>query len=84
MIPTSGTAVLLGEKIQNGKCDVFSRIGSVIETPTFYANFNASENLELHCGYMDGGYEHIDDTLSMLGFSDTANKPVKSFALGMK
>jgi ABC-2 type transport system ATP-binding protein len=84
MIPTSGTVILLGEKIQNGNNSVFSRIGSIIETPIFYGEFNACENLKLHCGYMGSGKEHIADTLSLFGLSEVKNKPVKNFSLGMK
>lgn len=84
MIPTSGAVVLLGEKIKKGNCTVFSHIGSIIETPIFYGDFNSRENLELHCGYMGGGYENIDDTLSLFGLSEAMNKPVKNFSLGMK
>lgn len=84
MIPSSGTVALLGEKITNGKNEVFSRIGSIIETPVFYGDFDARKNLELHCGYMGGGYNDIEDTLSLFGLSKVENKPVKNFSLGMK
>jgi len=84
MIPTSGTVILLGKNIRNSNNAIFSRIGSIIETPIFYGEFNARESLELHCGYMGGGYEHIDDNLSLFGLSEATNKPVKNFSLGMK
>jgi ABC-2 type transport system ATP-binding protein len=84
LIPTSGTVALLGEEIKNGNNTAFSHIGSIIETPIFYGDFNARENLELHCGYMGGGYEHIDDTLSSFGLSAAINRPVKNLSLGMK
>jgi ABC-2 type transport system ATP-binding protein len=84
MIPTSGMVSMLGEEIANGKNAVFSRIGSIIETPVFYGNFNARKNLELHCGYMGIGNESITDTLSLFGISETGNKPVKNYSLGMK
>ncbi len=85
MIPTSGTVSLLGEKIKNGPNAVFSRIGSIIETPVFYGEFDARKNLELHSEYTGGnGYKRIEDTLSLFGLSAATNKPVKSFSLGMK
>lgn len=84
MIPSSGTVALLGEKIINGKNEVFSRIGSIIETPVFYGDFDARKNLEIHCGYMGGGYNAIEDSLSLFGLSKVENKPVKNFSLGMK
>ena len=84
MIPTSGTVALLGEKIKNDHNAVFSRIGSIIETPMFYDEFDARKNLELHAGYMSGGCEHIDEMLSLVGLGAAIHKPVKSFSLGMK
>jgi ABC-2 type transport system ATP-binding protein len=74
----------LGEEIKNDRNPVFSRIGSIIETPVFYGNFNARKNLELHCGYMGVKSEYIDETLSLLGLSGVENKPVKNYSLGMK
>lgn len=75
---------MLGEKISNSNNAVFSRIGSIIETPIFYGEFDARKNLELHCGYMGGGYEHIEENLLLFGLSGVMNKPVKNFSLGMK
>lgn len=84
MIPTSGTVVLLGEKIKDKNNVVFSRIGSIIETPIFYEGFDAHKNLELHCGYMCGGYERIEETMLLFGLAEVMDKPVKKFSLGMK
>lgn len=84
MIPTSGTVILLGEKIEDKNNAVFSRTGSIIETPIFYEEFDARKNLELHCGYMCGGYEHIEETMLLFGLAEVMNKPVKKFSLGMK
>ena len=84
MKPTSGTVVMLGENIKDGGSPVFSRIGSIIEMPVFYENFDAYKNLELHCRYMGSGYERIEETLSLLGLRDVGKKVVKNFSLGMK
>ena len=84
IIPTSGTVALLGEEITNSNNAVFSRIGCIIETPAFYDCFDARKNLELHCGYMGGGHENIEDNISLLGLSKATDKPVKNFSLGMK
>ena len=67
-----------------GNSPVFSRIGSIIESPVFYNHLSAYDNLELHCRYMGAGYENIEETLSLLGLSETGNKAVGKFSLGMK
>ena len=82
--PDSGTVCLLSESVVGGNSPVFSRIGSIIESPVFYNHLTAYGNLELHCGYMGAGYENIVETLSLLGLSETGNKSVGKFSLGMK
>ena len=83
--PTEGTVELFGETLENKSCDVFRRMGSIIEFPTFYEHMSGRDNLRLHCEYM--GYYNKDSlaqTLDMLGLSDAADKPVKRYSLGMK
>lgn len=82
--PDCGTVCLLGERVAGGNSPVFSRIGSIIESPVFYNHLSAYDNLELHCRYMGAGHENIEETLSLLGLSETGNKPVGKFSLGMK
>ena len=82
--PDAGTITLLGERIEKGNHSAFSRIGSIIESPVFYQHLSARENLELHCGYMGAGYEHIGETLELLRLSETGSKAVGKFSLGMK
>lgn len=84
LTPDTGTITLLGERIEKGSHLVFSRIGNIIESPVFCQHLSAHKNLELHCGYMGTGYEHIEETLEMLGLSETGNKAVGKFSLGMK
>ena len=84
MFPDSGTVCLLGETIQKRNNPVFSRIGSIIESPVFYSHLSAYENLELHCKYMGCGSEKIAGTLSLLGLSETGSKAVSHFSLGMR
>ena len=46
---------------------------------------SGKDNLQLHCEYM--GYYNkgsIDEVLEMLNLGEAANKPVKSYSLGMK
>ena len=72
--PTEGAVELFGETLENTSYDIFRRMGSIIEFPTFYEHMSGRDNLWLHCEYM--GY--------MLGLSEAADKPVKKYSLGMK
>ena len=83
MIPTAGTISILGEDITENNNTPFYKMGSIIETPLFYEEFNARKNLEIHCAYMRTGYEQIEEMLLLLGLNDN-DKLVKHFSLGMK
>jgi len=83
--PTAGTIQIFGETLTPKSYDVLKRMGSIIEFPTFYDHMTGYDNLKLHCEYM-GYYHHgsIENALAMLGLSDAAGKPVKTYSLGMK
>lgn len=83
--PTEGTVELFGETLENTSYDMFRRMGSIIEFPTFYEHMSGRDNLQLHCEYM-GYYSKgsLEEALDMLGLSDAADKPVKRYSLGMK
>ena len=83
--PTEGTVELFGETLENTSYEVFKRMGSIIEFPTFYEHMSGRDNLKLHCEYM--GYyskDGVDESLNMLGLLEAADKPVKRYSLGMK
>ena len=83
--PTQGTIELFGETLTSTSYGVLKRMGSIIEFPCFYEHMSGKENLQLHCEYM-GYYApgSVDNALEMLGLSETANKQVKRYSLGMK
>ena len=83
--PTDGTIELFGEILTPTSYTVLERMGSIIEFPTFYEHMTGAENLEMHCAYM-GYYSPgcVKNALRMLGLDADADKPVKSYSLGMK
>ena len=83
--PTEGTVELFGQTLENTSYEVFKRMGSIIEFPTFYEQMSGRDNLKLHCEYM--GYyskDSLNEALNMLGLAEAADKPVKRYSLGMK
>lgn len=83
--PTKGTVELFGKTLETTSYEVLKRMGSIIEFPTFYEHMSGKDNLQLHSEYM--GYYNkgsIDEVLEMLNLREAANKPVKSYSLGMK
>ncbi|KRU28384.1 ABC transporter ATP-binding protein [Clostridium sporogenes] len=83
--PTKGEYELLGKKM--GDREVFGRIGAIIETPGFYPNLTARENLDIHRRLMGiPNKEYIDEALEIVGLTnyDIKKKKVKKYSLGMK
>lgn len=83
--PTEGTVELFGQTLENTSYEVFKRMGSIIEFPTFYEQMSGRDNLKLHCEYM--GYyskDSLSEALNMLELAEAADKPVKRYSLGMK
>lgn len=83
--PTAGMVELFGEKLTPSSYELLKRMGSMIEFPCFYDHMSGKENLQLHCEYM--GYyapNSVEDALGLLGLTEAAAKPVKSYSLGMK
>jgi len=83
--PTSGDVEILGAKLTDKSYEILKRMGTIIEYPIFYEKLTARETLELHCEYM-GYYDkkEIAHVLNLVKLSNTENKQVKDFSLGMK
>ena len=84
--PTEGSIKLFGLDAHDGKNrkEIYTRIGSIIETPGFYPQLNAVENLKIFCK-LRGDYDpaNIEKVLKLVNLSDE-NKPFKNYSLGMK
>ena len=84
--PTKGNYSIYGVSYQDKEIkNIRTRISAIVETPTIYMSLTAKENLIEH--YKTIGlpsYDNIDELLSLVGLSNTQNKKVKYFSLGMK
>jgi len=83
--PTSGDIEIFGQKLTDQSYEVLKRLGTIIEYPIFYEDLTAKETLELHCEYM-GYYDkkEISHVLDLVKLTNTEEKRVKDFSLGMK
>ncbi len=83
--PTSGDVEIFGERLTDRSYELLKRMGTIIEYPIFYEKLTARETLELHCEYM--GYynkQEIAHVLNLVKLTNTEEKRVKDFSLGMK
>ena len=82
---TSGSIELLGQSSEKDLENARKHIGSLIETPSFYGNMSAKENLEVSRLVRNiAGKKCIDEVLNLVGLSDATGKKFKNFSLGMK
>lgn len=82
---TSGEIELLESSGNITLDEARSMTGSVIETPTFYGDMTARENLEVSRLVRNiPGKQCIEDVLNMVGLKDVKKKKVKNFSLGMR
>ena len=83
--PSSGEVYLFGKNPKNYSKDIYSNIGSIIETPGFYENLTAYENLKI-ISKLRGDYNPLDISLvlEMVNLENAKSKKFKDFSLGMK
>ena len=85
MQPTSGEIVMFGERIDGYQKDIYSRVGSIIETHGFYPNLTGKENLEVFAR-LRGPINHtaIKNALEIAGLPYGDKKVFSKYSLGMK
>ena len=83
--PSSGEILLFGKNPEKYSSEVYSKIGSIIETPGFYENLTAYENLKV-LAKLRGNYnpQNINLVLEMVNLEKAKSKKFKDFSLGMK
>jgi ABC-2 type transport system ATP-binding protein/bacitracin transport system ATP-binding protein len=82
--PSSGEIFLFGKNPKKHS-NVYSSIGSIIETPGFYENLTAYENLKI-IAKIRGDFDpyNINSVLHMVNLDKDKSKKFKDFSLGMK
>lgn len=82
--PSDGEVRLFGVD-SKGNPQVYSRIGSIIETPGFYYNLTGFENLRI-LAELRGNYseKNLKKALKIVSLDNENKKLVKHYSLGMK
>ena len=83
--PTSGEIYLFGKNSKKYSKEIYKNIGSIIETPGFYENLTAYENLKIISKLRKDFYpQNINLVLEMVNLENAKSKKFKDFSLGMK
>ena len=81
----SGSVTLFGQEMVCYQSGIYTRIGSTIESPGFYSNLTASENLSVFSrlrGKVDE--DKIRNALDVVGLPYKDKKKFSKYSLGMK
>jgi ABC-2 type transport system ATP-binding protein len=82
--PSAGSVCMLGTSVPDGLPTVIQRVGSIVETPTFFPTMSARRNLAL-LGRLDGhGAREVSDVLARVGLGGREDDLVKGYSLGMR
>lgn len=82
--PTSGCIRIFGRELHRDKLAILRRIGSLVESPSYYGHLSAIDNLEAIRRILQVPKSRIDEVLDIVSLSGEARRPVKGFSLGMK
>ncbi|MCM3703858.1 ABC transporter ATP-binding protein [Paenibacillus macerans] len=82
--PTAGTIRMFGKDLHKDKLAILRRIGSLVESPSYYGHLSAIDNLEAIRRILEVPKSRIDEVLDIVSLRGEARRPVKGFSLGMK
>ncbi|MDM5154387.1 ABC transporter ATP-binding protein [Bacillus sp. DX1.1] len=82
--PTQGSVTIFNQDLAKERLSILSKIGALVENPSYYAHLNAIENLEVYRILRNVPKEKIGEVLQIVGLQHAAKQKVKEYSLGMK
>lgn len=80
--PTSGKCLIDGQDARQPESR--RNVAGMIDSPAFYPNLTARENLQVASGLRGIGETNHTELLELVRLSDAANRPARTYSLGMK
>lgn len=82
--PTSGSIEIFGRELRRNKLKILRKVGSLVESPSYYGHLSALDNLEAIRRILDVPKPRIAEVLDIVSLTGEEKRPVKGFSLGMK
>jgi len=79
-----GEIGIFGKPFHSHRVDILRKVGSLIESPSFYAQLTAKENLAVMQRLYRCPEANIPRALQLVGLGNTGKKKAGRFSLGMK
>lgn len=82
--PTSGRIEVFGQDLRKHKLQILRKVGSLVESPSYYGHLSAVDNLEAIRRILGAPKSRIAEVLDIVSLTGEEKRPVKGFSLGMK
>ncbi|WP_040978854.1 ABC transporter ATP-binding protein [Oceanobacillus jeddahense] len=82
--PTKGNIEIFGQSLKKNRLQILQRIGSLVESPTYYGNLTGRENLEAVRRLRALPEKRVNEVLEIVRLTKVANRLTKEYSLGMK
>ena len=82
--PTGGGFTVDGGHFPDDRISILKKVGSFIESPSFYANLTGRENLDIIRRILRLPESAVNDALELVGLAEFGNRLAKKYSLGMK
>ncbi|MFP4976526.1 ATP-binding cassette domain-containing protein [Paenibacillus sp. CN-4] len=84
MRPDEGEIRILGLPLEDNRDRILRRVGSLVESPSYYGHLSAYKNLKILADLLDLPDQRIGEALETVRLTPYAKQAVKGFSLGMK
>jgi ABC-2 type transport system ATP-binding protein len=80
----AGEVEILGRPLRRQRRACLSRVGALVEAPSLYPHLSGRENLEVTRRLLGVAPRDIDRVLEIVQLARDADRPIKTYSLGMK
>lgn len=82
--PDRGSCKVLGATVPSRLPSIIGRVGSIVETPTFFGGFSGRRNLQILARASGLSHEAVEPALARVGLAERAGDRFRTYSLGMK
>jgi len=82
--PTEGSVKVFGKDLEKNRQLILSQVGSLIESPSYYAHLTRLENMRVVQRLRDVPDKNVEEALRIVRLDKQKDKKVAQYSLGMK
>ena len=83
--PTNGEVKIFNQDLRQNRMSILKKVGSLVETPTYYGHLTGYENLESVRRLLRiENDQRVDEVLQLMRLTGAKDKKARDYSLGMK